>query len=720
MAIRTFNSVGGFSVGENPTTVVLANGDITTSNASLTGNVIANIVLTDSLRYANGTPWDFQQAAGSANYQIQFNSDNDFGANANFTFDPTQSLLTVVGNAAIGNITSTGNISATNFLGNFAGNISGNISGNIAIPGANTQVVFSDSGNANSSAGFTFDKTSNSVTIIGDLTSGNVTATNIGGTLTTEAQPNITSVGTLSSLLMSPTGGISGANTVSANFLIGTLTTALQPNITQVGTLGSLSVQANILAGNASLGNLASATYLGGTLVTGPQPNITSLGDIDNLLVSGNANVNGNINTPNLNVTNRVLSSLIPSIDVTLDLGDTGNKWKDVFLSNINIGTTYIRSTGNVITTDAANIENGLSTGSLVIRNDGTAQGNLTVAGNLTVSGNTTYINVTNLDISDPLISMGGAGNGANASSYDGKDRGLILHNYFSNGFSAVNQAFIWKTATSEFQAIAQVSNISGEIVTASSYANVRVSHIVGNLEGTITQGNQYLVTNVGVLANLVAGNLQVNTAANINSLTAGGLDYPTTDGSVGQVLATDGSGALYFTTISTSSLANGNSNVTVYPNADVTISSAGNANIFTVTGTGVNVEGTLNATGTLVAQGNATVANLLIGNSTIRSSTVTTTSIAANQAIATFSITGIRGAIFDIKGEEVSSGKYSIATVTAVHNGITVDYAVHGTVLLGGATGTLAVNLVSGNLYLGVTPSSTNSTVWTTQYRTI
>ena len=42
------------------------------------------------------------------------------------------------------------------------------------------------------------------------------------------------------------------------------------------------------------------------------------------------------------------------------------------------------------------------------------------------------------------------------------------------------------------------------------------------------------------------------------------------------------------------------------------------------------------------------------------------------------------------------------------------------GTVNLGGYTGSLAVNISSGSIRLQVTPSSSNSTVWTTQYRVI
>jgi hypothetical protein len=58
---------------------------------------------------------------------------------------------------------------------------------------------------------------------------------------------------------------------------------------------------------------------------------------------------------------------------------------------------------------------------------------------------------------------------------------------------------------------------------------------------------------------------------------------------------------------------------------------------------------------------------------------------------------------------------------VQTVTDGTTADYATFGTVLIGGLpTGTLSVALSGSNIQLQVTPSSTNSTVWTTQFRTI
>ncbi|GMF27807.1 unnamed protein product [Phytophthora fragariaefolia] len=93
------------------------------------------------------------------------------------------------------------------------------------------------------------DTTASSSTTTGALVvsggvgvAGTVSATSLSGTIQTAAQPNITSVGTLSSL------SVSGS-------LTGTLSTAAQPNITSVGTLALLSV-----SGVSSITNTTYAT----------------------------------------------------------------------------------------------------------------------------------------------------------------------------------------------------------------------------------------------------------------------------------------------------------------------------------------------------------------------------------------------------------------------------------------------------------------------------
>jgi len=126
----------------------------------------------------------------------------------------------------------------------------------------------------------------------GNVDTGNIsgttgTFTNVAGTLSTAAQPNITSVGTLGSL--SVTGNISGGN-LSATLLTGTLSTAAQPNITSVGTLSSLTVLGNIAGGNVS------GTLLTGTITTAAQPNVTSVGTLTSLTATGNV-AGGNLET---------------------------------------------------------------------------------------------------------------------------------------------------------------------------------------------------------------------------------------------------------------------------------------------------------------------------------------------------------------------------------------------------------------------------------------
>jgi hypothetical protein len=105
---------------------------------------------------------------------------------------------------------------------------------------------------------------------------------NISGTLTTSSQPNVTSIGNLTSLTVS--GNISCSGNLS-----GTLTTASQPNITSIGTLASLNVS----------GNISCSGNLSGTLTTASQPNITSIGTLASLNVSGNITNGSLILKPN-------------------------------------------------------------------------------------------------------------------------------------------------------------------------------------------------------------------------------------------------------------------------------------------------------------------------------------------------------------------------------------------------------------------------------------
>ena len=101
-----------------------------------------------------------------------------------------------------------------------------------------------------------------------------------------------------------------------------------------------------------------------------------------------------------------------------------------------------------------------------------------------------------------------------------------------------------------------------------------------------------------------------------------------------------------------------------------------------------------------------------------IATGTVTTTSV-SQAVIAEFPVSGFTGVEFLLKGK--NGTKYSVATVQAVTDGTNVDYAIFATLNLIGVCYTdLSVAVSGGNIQLLVTPASSGSTVWNTNYRLV
>ena len=136
----------------NANTNVNVNLALTGNTANFSGNVqvdtwlmvsnTANVgnLRTDNLLYANGQPWDLQEAAGSNN-EIQYNEGDNFSASANFTYNDTTQVFTVTGNANVTGTVLTANINSgtsnliltangytTTLYANGDANVSGNIS----------------------------------------------------------------------------------------------------------------------------------------------------------------------------------------------------------------------------------------------------------------------------------------------------------------------------------------------------------------------------------------------------------------------------------------------------------------------------------------------------------------------------------------------------------------------------------------------------------------
>ena len=458
--------------------------------------------------------------------------------------------------------------------------------------------------------------------------------------------------------------------TISAN--------ASQTQITAVGTLTSLSVSGNANVGNLGTGGLITATgnITGGNVLTGGIVSATGNGTFGNISTTGSG---GNITGAN------VVSA-------------------NTFTATANVTAGNLSTAGLITVTGNANIGN-IGTAGLILATGNITGGNIVTGGVVTATGNVTGANLV-------------AANGV---------YGITAN--FTGNLTSLN-ANLGNLATANFVTIAS------NTLTSNLTVNLALAGNTANFSGNLTSLN----ANLGNLATAnfinVSSNLNVTDTANVGNLRTNNLlyangqpwDLQEAAGSNRQIQFNDGNNNFaananltydYVTSnltivgnvIATTFVGNVSGNISgniIIPgsNTGVVFNDSGNANTSTAF--------TFNKVSNVVTISG----NLNIGNTTVGSGTVTTTAITANQTIVQFSTTGIAAIEFLVKGIDSTGSKYSVATVTAITNGSTVDYVTYATAFLNSGTGALAVNISGGNVALQVTPTSSNSTVWTTQYR--
>jgi hypothetical protein len=244
--------------------------------------------------------------------------------------------------------------------------------------GVNTTIQYNANGSLQGSGAFTYDYGNGILNLVGNANVGNIGGTigvftTLVGSLTTAAQPNITSVGTLTSLAV--TGNVLAANFVgvlangnsnvripasngnvnisaigNANVVVitgtganiaGTLAATGNANLQNLGTaqvLATANVTAPQLISNIATGtapfivtsttqvaNLSVATAgsattasTAGTVTTAAQPNITSVGTLTSLTVTGNI-IGGNVyaNTGTVGAGNVLTTTLTTGANTT-------------------------------------------------------------------------------------------------------------------------------------------------------------------------------------------------------------------------------------------------------------------------------------------------------------------------------------------------------------------------------------------------------------------
>jgi hypothetical protein len=398
MAIKWFNSINGFSVGNELTEVIDTTGNVFTSkitsyidvdiasdngnkiwifNSSgnisfpdttiqttaypgsstaltLTGNVAAGAIKTDSILHANGAPYNFSTSAAGTNTQIQFNNANSFGASANLTFNNVTNTFT------------TYNVSAT----------TGYFSSNVDILGtanANSGIFYGNSTNG---------KNALQVGVTGFTAIPNTVA-QYTGNLNNATQINFQNINT---------GAAASTDLVLTADNGNSTTNYINMGITGSSWDGS---QLNSL-GNALVPDDGYVYNRGGNLVLGTSKNNTTV----KFVVGGpsSANLVATISKTNVNITGNVIVSGYANF--------TGDIYGNTITANANLvsnsgvltlntgSIAVIGSDAGIFTTGIGNVNIGLAANVTL----GSVTGNVTARGNLIVES--TAI-ITNLKVSD-------------------------------------------------------------------------------------------------------------------------------------------------------------------------------------------------------------------------------------------------------------------------------------------------------------------------------
>jgi hypothetical protein len=369
--------------------------------------------------------------------------------------------------------------------------------------------------------------------------------------------------------------------------------------------------------------------------------------------VSGNTEVgiNGNLKLQEYTVTgSRLANSIVYGSDFTANgnitggniftggvVSATGNITGNYILGNITFANGF---NSNTIFNGTSNVLIGAANGNITMSVNGTSNvvvvtsdtvqtnnisttGNAIVGGDLVVNGNLVYVNVTDLNVEDPIIGLGRGANNAPLTTDDGKDRGEQLWYYAGSEKSA----FTGYDNSAGKILLATDVTITNEIVTVNNLGNL----VIGNLEGASSS-----VTGTATAGNVLTGGVVSATGTGTfgNVATAGTVSATGT-GTFGN-LATGG-------TVSATGTATLGNVLTGGVVSAVGTATAGNVltgGVVSATGTGTF--GNVATAGTVSATGTATLGNVLTGGDVSAVGTVTGGNVATGGSVsASGNVTG-------------------------------------------------------------------------------
>ena len=550
----------------------------------------------------------------------------------------------------------------------------------------------------------------------GNVSATDISGTTLGGTLTTAAQPNITSVGTLTSLSVTgnaSAGNIStagaltvtgnanvgnlGATGVTATTLTGSLTTNAQPNITSVGTLTSVTITGNVAAGNLTTTGILSVTGTGTSSIAG-NLDMTSK-NISNLATP----VNSTDATTKQYVDDLASTALVYHEGVIVATTDTlANTTSGAITYNNGsngVGAT-LTTTGTFNLIDTANVQ---TVGTRILVKD---EANAAHNGVYTYSNTTVITRATDADSYGP-----GAGE-------------LSLNNYFFVSGGSVNKgsAYVLDAPTGEITF--GTSNIEFAQFSSSQIYLAGTGLTLTDLTFSVNE-SQTQITSVGTLTGLaVNGNITAaNITANTGVFTGNGSGLSAIAGGnvTGQVANALVAGTVYtaaqpnITSVGTLTSLSVTGNVSagnVSATSGAFTSVSGNGSALSAI-TGANVTGTVSSattagTVTSAAQANITSVGTLTGLTIAANGDITMSGTGSQiTGVALVSSTLFAGSganLTNLNGSNISTGTIAAARVATLNQNTTGYAATVSTAAQPNITsvGTLTSLSVTGNANIG------------------
>ena len=488
------------------TTTVNTNAFTAFSNTSVTATTLATNVITvgDATLFALNIPVRFVGTVTGTNLD-----------NANTFYVKTASGTSVtvsnelLANGVAGNVfsllTTTGlTASMYGTGGRLVSPLGGATSAAGAGASANTQVLYNDTNLIQGDADFTYDETGAGGSGLLTVT-GNANVGNLNGTGSVTASRLISNVATgTTPIVVSSTTRVSNLN-VSNSAVAGTVYTAAQPNITSVGTLTSLAVTGNVTTGNVS-GATADFSILTGSLTTAAQPNVTSLGNLTLLRVSGD---------------------ITPTANIAYDIGNNTNRFRDLYLSGTSIilgaqeltsNATHTAFTNSVAATTFLGNLSGNVTG--VLSGDAGNVSNVQGA-NVTgaVSFATTANAVAGANVSGEVAfaTTANAVAGANVS-------GAVSFATTANAVAGANVSGTVSSATTATTAGTVTTAAQPNITSTGTLTSLTVSGALNVMSGTLTADT--LTTGASGTAGVITGNWSLSSGSRLTATYADLAEY--------------------------------------------------------------------------------------------------------------------------------------------------------------------------------------------------